>query len=206
MMSDQQPRIQSLFTTPLWRLQWPVSLSKSLGRIATQVEADVSSGDINSGLNKSNFLGAQSHRCPLRESPYLQDVERKALLGMFRSVLPLKNNFMVVTWMNCSSVGSHNTAHVHPGAEISGVFYIAVPPGSGQIVFRDPRPQSEMSRLHTKDGKIFKSLAPRFSVSPSVGNLLLFPSWLMHQVEPGTGQEGLRISMAFNINGLREAR
>jgi len=205
-MIDQQPRIQSLFATPLWRLQWPASLSESLERIATQVAADVSNGDINSSLNKSNILGSQSRRCRLRDSPYLQDAERNVLLGMFRSVLPLENNFMILTWMNCSPVGSHNTAHVHPGAEISGVFYIAVPPGSGQIVFRDPRPQSEMSRLHTKDGKIFKSQAPRFSVSPTVGNLLLFPSWLMHHVEPGTDQEGLRISMAFNINGLREAQ
>ena len=105
--------------------------------------------------------------------------------------------------MNCSPVGSHNSAHMHPGAEISGVFYISVPPESGRIVFRDPRPQSEMSQLSSKEGKIFKALAPRFPLSPAPGDVLLFPSWLMHQVEPGYGQEGLRISMAFNINGLK---
>ena len=204
-MNDQQPQIKSLFGTPLWRLQWPDSLSESLGRIAAKVEADVLSGEINSGFNKSNFLGSQSRRCPLRESPYLQDDERKVLLGMLHSVLPLKSNFMITTWINCSPIGSHNTAHMHPGAEISGVFYISVPPECGKIVFRDPRPQSEMSQLQYKDGKIFKALAPRFPVSPAPGNLLLFPSWLMHQVEPGGGKEGLRISMAFNVNGLREA-
>ena len=204
-MNDQNPRVQFLFGTPLWRLKWPDSLSESLGRIAAQVEADVSSGEINSGFNKSNFLGSQSRRCPLRESPYLQDAERKALLGMLHSALPLQNSFWINSWVNCSPAGSHNSAHVHPGAEISGVFYISIPPESGQIVFRDPRPQSEMSLLQSKAGKIFKALSPRVPVSPEPGDLLLFPSWLMHQVEPGRGQKGLRISMALNIKGLKEA-
>ena len=202
-MENSHSDVQLIFGTPLWRLRWPGSRSESLGQIAAQVEADISSGEINSGFNKSNFLGSQSRRCLLRESPYLQDADRRVLLKMFYSVLPLNTNFRITTWMNCSPVGSHNSAHMHPGAEISGVFYISVPPESGRIVFRDPRPQSEMSQLSSKEGKIFKALAPRFPLSPAPGDVLLFPSWLMHQVEPGYGQEGLRISMAFNINGLK---
>jgi len=201
----EQPLIRFLFGTPLWKLKWPESRSESLTRIAAQVTADVSCGEINSGFNKSNFLGSQSRRCPLRESPYLQDSERKILLEMLLSVLPLSSSFRINSWINCSPAGSHNSAHVHPGAEISGVFYISVPPESGQIVFRDPRPQSEMSRLYSKDGKIFETLTPRVPVTPAPGDLLLFPSWLMHQVEPGEDHKELRISMALNINGLKAA-
>ena len=164
------------------------------------------SGEINCGFNRSNFLGSQSRRSTLRESPYLQDAERKVLLEMLQLALPLKSRFSINVWMNCSPAGSHNSAHVHPGSEVSGVFYISVPPDSGRIVFRDPRPQSEMSQLHSKDGEVFKALTPRFVVSPEPGDLLLFPSWLMHQVEPGRDQNGLRISMALNINGLREGK
>ena len=202
-MYSENPRAQLLFGTPFWRLKWPDVSSVSLARIAGQVEADVASGEITSGFNRSNFLGSQSRRCLLKESPYLLDSERKILLGMLGSVLPLNPDLRVTSWINCSSAGSFNTAHVHPGAEISGVFYISVPPGSGQIVFRDPRPQSEMSGLQNKFGKFLKCLDPRFSVRPELGDILLFPSWLMHQVEPGKGQQGLRISMALNINGFK---
>ena len=205
-MSNHHSNIQFIFGTPLWRLRWPDAQSDSLKRIAQQVEKDISSGEINSGFNKSNFLGSQSRRCLLRESPYFYDSERRILLEMLHSVLPLNDNFRILAWMNCSPVGSHNSAHVHPGAEISGVFYISVPPESGRIVFRDPRPQSEMSQLYAKDGKIFKALNPRIPVSPVSGDVLLFPSWLMHQVEPGRGQDGLRISMPFNILGLKNAQ
>ena len=78
-----------------------------------------------------------------------------------------------------------------------------MPSDSGKIVFRDPRPQAEMSQLNMRFGKSIPSLSPRFEVTPEQGDLLLFPSWLMHQVEPGVGQHGLRISMAINIKGLK---
>ena len=93
-MNNLQPGIQLVFGTPLWRLKWPDSLSESLARIGAQVEADIASGVINSGFNRSNFLGSQSRRCLLRESPYLQDVDRKIFLQMLSSVLPLEGNFL----------------------------------------------------------------------------------------------------------------
>ena len=74
------------------------------------------------------------------------------------------------------------------------------------IVFRDPRPQSEMADLQKKFGPSIPSLIPRYPVRPEAGDLLLFPSWLMHQVEPGTDQTALRISMALNISGLAVAQ
>ena len=200
---NQKAQFQLLFGTPLWRAKWPVALSTSLKRIADQVEADVTSGEINPGFNKSNFLGFQSRRCLLKDSPYFDNAERQALIEMLCSILPLSSNFRIISWINCSPPGSHNSAHVHPGAEISGVLYISVPSDSGKIVFRDPRPQAEMSQLNARFGQSISSLNPRFELSPEQGDLLLFPSWLMHQVEPGFGQHGLRISMAINIRGLK---
>ena len=202
-MEKQSPRVQLLFGTPFWRLRWPNDSSASLKRISEQVEAHLLNREINPSFNRSNFLGSQSKRCLLKDSPYLLDSERKILIEMIRSVLPLNGNFRVSSWINCSPAGSSNSAHVHPGAEISGVLYIKVPEGSGQIVFRDPRPQAEMSHLQSKLGKAFKSLNPRFPFRPESGDLLLFPSWLMHQVEPGIGQQDMRISLALNINGLK---
>ena len=195
-----------LFATPLWRIKAPSPLLAALPGIAKKVEDDLSNGTINASENRSNFLGAQSQRAYLRESPYLGEQERLMLMQMIKSAIPLGERYGIISWINCSSSQSHNTAHVHPGAEISAVFYIAVPDGSGMIVFRDPRPQSEMSDLQKKFGTSIPSLIPRYPVRPEAGDLLLFPSWLMHQVEPGTDQAALRISMALNISGLAVAQ
>ena len=195
-----------LFATPLWRIKSPAPLLAALPGIAKKVEDDLSNGTINASENRSNFLGAQSRRIYLRESPYLDEQERLILVQMIKSAIPLGERYGIISWINCSSSQSHNSAHVHPGAEISGVFYIAVPSGSGKIIFRDPRPQSEMANLQSKFGPSVLSLRPRFPVQPEPGELLLFPSWLMHQVEPGMDQDGMRMSMALNITGLAVAQ
>jgi len=77
--------------------------------------------------------------------------------------------------------------HTHPYNLVSGVYYARVPPGAGDIVFDDPRgplPPFENRIIHT----------------PKEGDLIIFPSWLLHQVSPTFGDEE-RISFSFNIPG-----
>ena len=54
-------------------------------------------------------------------------------------------------------------------------------------MFHDPR-----GPLPPFDGKL--------EIRPEVGDLVLFPSWLVHQVTPTSGKED-RMSIAFNIPG-----
>lgn len=190
---------QWLFATPLWQIDAPTLLRAALPRIARAVENDLNNGLITPGFNRSNFLGAQSSRWLLRDCPYFQPEERQELISSIHSIAALPPRFQISTWFNCGLGPAHNSAHVHPGAELSGVLYVQVPEGSGQIVFRDPRPQCEMSMLGKKLGEAGLSLLPRRPVTPHTGTMLVFPSWLMHQVEPGTNTHELRISLSFNI-------
>jgi len=73
---------------------------------------------------------------------------------------------------------------------ISGVYYVKMPDDAGSIVFDDPR-----GPLPPFDSKLV--------ISPLAGDLVLFPSWLIHQVTPTPGNEE-RISIAFNIPGKWE--
>ncbi|EGD78706.1 hypothetical protein PTSG_01685 [Salpingoeca rosetta] len=77
--------------------------------------------------------------------------------------------------------------HTHPNNMVSGVFYVAVPEDAGPIVFSDPR-----GPYPGLDGTIV--------VQPKAGDLILFPSWLPHQVMPTACTEP-RISIAFNMPG-----
>lgn len=90
-------------------------------------------------------------------------------------------------WASVHQNGIHHMMHTHPNNMLSGVYYVKVPNGSGPLVFSDPR------------GEI-----PPFDealiVKPSEGVLVLFPSWLGHEVLP-TGVSDPRISIAFNMPG-----
>ena len=91
--------------------------------------------------------------------------------------------------------GGFNFLHMHEGSLLSGSFYLQVPPGSGQFVFRDPRP----GVLHG----FVKGGVPNghadIHLTPSAGLLVLFPCWMEHYVEPHDSDEP-RITIAFNAN------
>ena len=93
-------------------------------------------------------------------------------------------------WVNLLKAGGHHSAHIHPHSIISGTFYVEVPAGSGSIRFEDPRLPLMMAA---------PSRAETFvTVEPRPGLLLLWESWLRHEVLPGRGR-GERLSISFNF-------
>lgn len=101
-------------------------------------------------------------------------------------------------WANVSGPGALNKPHVHGGAFWSGVYYVQAPESdSGQLVLHDPRmPALRMYAPLLR----FKGAGPEqiARIAPKSGMVVMFPSWLMHSVEPWHG-EGERVSIAFNV-------
>jgi len=90
-------------------------------------------------------------------------------------------------WATISYDGLYHMSHTHPDAVVSGVFYAKVPERAGAIVFDDPRgPRPPF------DGKLI--------ITPEPGELLMFPSWLVHSVLPTLGSDR-RVSFSFNVQG-----
>lgn len=106
--------------------------------------------------------------------------------------------FELQSWINLHDRGGFNFLHLHEGSLLSGSFYLQVPPGSGEFVFRDPRP----GVLHSS----IKGPQPNghcdIHLTPSAGLLVLFPCWMEHYVEPHASDEP-RITIAFNVNEPR---
>lgn len=99
-------------------------------------------------------------------------------------------------WVNVLRPGGAHSGHVHPHSAISGTLYVATPPGSGAIRFEDPRLPLMMAAPPRRadapeDARAFVRHAP------TAGDLLLWESWLRHEVEPGSGRAE-RISVSFN--------
>ena len=110
------------------------------------------------------------------------------------------------SWLNKTlrnSDGHH--IHNHPNSFISGVFYVRVNPDVDYIVFS--RPNQQFFQFPIKEYNSFNSY--QWAVGVSEGQLLLFPSTLIHEVKPPKVSDMIssddidvyadRISLSFNV-------
>lgn len=102
--------------------------------------------------------------------------------------------YITSMWANVHDTHGFNYEHVHPGAWYSGIYYAQCTENTGALTFTDPRPGAVMSFYETID-------AHNVKITPKVGDLILFPAWLPHLVEPNLDNTK-RISIAFNIELL----
>ena len=101
-------------------------------------------------------------------------------------------------WVNLMKPGGHHTAHIHPHSILSGTFYVEAPGGSGPIRFEDPRlPMMMAAPVRRQDAP--EELRNFVSIEPRSGLLLMWESWLRHEVLPGTARAD-RLSISFNFS------
>ena len=92
-------------------------------------------------------------------------------------------------------LGAHSS-HFHPKCVISGTFYVSVPPGASAIQFEDPRlPLMMNAPTRTPGARPDRQFYAE--VTPARGTLLLWESWLRHEV-PTNRSDQPRISISFN--------
>ena len=99
-------------------------------------------------------------------------------------------------WVNLLKPGGHHGAHIHPHSVVSGTLYLALPEGSGAIRFEDPR-LGLMMAAPPRLADAPDELRSFRTVAPEPGTVLLWESWLRHEVLPHTGRDE-RISVSFN--------
>jgi uncharacterized protein (TIGR02466 family) len=100
-------------------------------------------------------------------------------------------------WVNLLKGGGQHSGHIHPHSVLSGTFYVEVPVGSGAIRFEDPR-LGLMMAAPTRRSDAPEELRPFVTIPPRPGLLLLWESWLRHEVLAGSGK-GERLSISFNF-------
>ncbi len=100
-------------------------------------------------------------------------------------------------WVNVLKSGGQHSGHLHPHSVISGTLYVAAPAKSGAIRFEDPRlPLMMAAPARRQDAP--EDRQSFVSIEPRPGLLLLWESWLRHEVMPGGGK-GDRLSISFNF-------
>jgi uncharacterized protein (TIGR02466 family) len=101
-------------------------------------------------------------------------------------------------WANINPPGGMNRAHQHPNSLWSGVYWIKTPKNCGQLKIDDPRSVASMIRPRQKDIKKPDRLWRETHYEPIAGRVIMFPSWLMHAVDPNESND-IRISVSFNF-------
>jgi uncharacterized protein (TIGR02466 family) len=180
------------FKTPILSINLSISTIKLIEKIN---KIKKQKGRFISNLNgyQSNDLDKEPVFLPL-----LKIIEEKA--NKLAEAIGIKNNLKVVNfWINCNKYGNSNIIHIHPDSIFSGSFYLKVPKESGPIVFRNPAANivETFWQKYTKDFTKFNS--PTWKFFPLEKQLLIFPSWLEHYVEPNNNKKEERISLAFNV-------
>ena len=99
-------------------------------------------------------------------------------------------------WINILKPGGVHTAHIHPHSAISGTYYVSVPKGSSALKLEDPR-LGLMMAAPPKRAKAPRDAQSFVYLEPKPGAVVLFESWLRHEVPPNQARED-RISISFN--------
>ena len=101
-------------------------------------------------------------------------------------------------WVNVLGTGGHQAMHNHANSFISGVVYLTLTHDSSRTVFMkspggtDFAFKNDHAGVTTGPFNAEKWISP----APKPGDLVLFPSYLMHAVPPNAGER--RITLSFN--------
>lgn len=154
------------------------------------------------GVVKSNLSGWQSDFVNNLDKPYQQLImailKSSGQITEYYSVHQDLNRVLQNMWININPKGGSNRLHNHPGAFVSGVYYVNAPEDCGYLALEHPASNYDYhcNRMNISDWNIQN--AATLKIKPQTGKLVLFPSFAHHYVEPNNSNE-LRISISFNI-------
>lgn len=140
-----------------------------------------------------------------RRSPTFQALENlitREVLAYARKIgiddSAAKKLTMDTCWVNVMHEHASHTLHLHPLSVISGTFYLSLPAGAPGIRFEDPRLDRFMARPPCNPRRS-RELRPLLELPCKAGDLVLFESWLRHEVPAHLGKQP-RISISFNYS------
>ena len=201
--------IQALFPTliysaPLQRADGR-KLNRQLLRECLQLRADDETGQ---RWSRKNYPGGytsyhSAHRLH-QLSPTFAQLERRlnrhvrAFTQSLQFDMEGRALAMTDCWVNIMPQQVVHSLHLHPLATISGTYYVQTPRGCAGLKFEDPRLDRFMAAPPRKaDAR--PEMQPWSIVSAEAGKVILFESWLRHEVAPNPVALE-RISISFNYN------
>ncbi len=105
---------------------------------------------------------------------------------------------MTDCWINIMPQKTVHSLHLHPLSTISGTYYVRTPKNCSSIKFEDPR-LSKFMAAPPRAPEARPENRPFAHYKPAVGHVVLFESWLRHEVASNPADSD-RVSISFNYN------
>lgn len=183
------------FTTPIFALKF--QHGDELAKTIVPIFKDIESKDANkypyeNGYTSYNPTSSILFQEELNDLQKFIDVTVNQIHNRLEFYTPIR---LINSWFNIGRTNSMHERHNHIPAIWSGVYYVHADNNSGNISFFNEHLKTnwpyEETSLHNP---LTRSI---FTVQPETGLLLVFPSYLEHQVHLNqTNNE--RISISFN--------
>lgn len=175
--------IKSLFPTLIWQASLaPPAVFRRLNReLLKDTEILMGLDEAGWKWSKENYLGGYTsygsktklHR---QNAPFIElsnRIDRQVKAFTRRLGWKALSLEMTDCWVNVMPLGVHHSLHLHPRSVLSGTYYVDIPEGAGPIKFEDPRLGLMMN---APAREVF------YRVDPKPGQLLMWESWLRHEV------------------------
>lgn len=194
-MSPPASQIHELFPTPVMVSERAIELAQ----VAALVQRFGSQARVS---NPRSDALAHTRILPPDADPLLDDLARRLMpliveFGeqLFGERLAWRIKEM---WVNTLHKGGRQSVHNHANCFISGVLYLSDCHPSARLTFIKALGGRDFVFSNTHAGSRLGPFNADRWMAPqaSPGDLLLFPSYLLHEVP--TNQGGTRISLAFN--------
>ncbi len=193
-----------VYVTPLLTRAWQPLNKRLLGE-CEQLQLDDEAGRRWSAANyPGGYTSYHSAHRMHQLSPTFAELERRldAHVRKYARKLELdldgRELAMTDCWVNIMPRQVVHSLHLHPLSTISGTYYVQTPKLSSGLKFEDPRLPNFMA-APPKRADARPEHRPWFVVPAQAGNVVLFESWLRHEVPPNP-VDAERISISFNYN------
>lgn len=169
-------------------------------RLLVAIEAERKKDSMGMG-DRSTVLGWHS-RDMLHHSEAFKDFVSYAIANVLevaqfnRWILSKVKLNLLNCWANINGKFAYNVVHNHPQSILSGVYYVQTPENCGNIFFKDPRDVAVMMAPPVDEYTVWTF--QKIVYQPKAGRMLIFPSWLLHGVEPNLSDEE-RVCLSFNV-------
>jgi hypothetical protein len=187
--------IIGLFPTPFMRV--PAALSAGLVQGLIEHFASLANTDNNASANLSHTEMLQPGDSPLLVETASVVTPKLVEFGTLLFGEPIGWSIKEM-WVNLLDTGGRQAMHNHANSFVSGVIYLTPTHPDARTVFMKSPGGSDFAfkNDHARVAPGPYSADKWISPEPEPGDLVLFPSYLMHAVPPNPGAR--RITMAFN--------
>lgn len=202
--------VRSLFPTRIYvaRLQGAAAtkeLNARLLRECLQLREDDVAGRRWSATRYPGGYTSYGSLCRMHTlSPTFAALERKlrrhvnAYVGALEFDLAGRELALTDCWVNVMPSGVVHSLHLHPLSTISGTYYVRTPKGASGLKFEDPRLDRFMA-APPRRADCSPEQRAWHTVPAEAGNVVLFESWLRHEVPPNPSRTE-RVSVSFNYS------